>query len=66
MDLLAMTTYRFTPVLALDVGGAYARLEDSVSGYYRGVQSAGGPGFNQAAGDSRSKWALFARLQAEF
>jgi hypothetical protein len=65
-DLLAMATYRFNPVLALDVGAGWAELEDSVSGYWRGVQGTGGAGFNQPAGSDRSKWALFARLQAEF
>jgi hypothetical protein len=66
IDLLAMGTYRFNPVLALDFGASYAELEDSVSGYFRGVQTAGGAGFNQAVGQERTKWALFARLQAEF
>lgn len=64
IDLMAMATYRFNQVLALDVGAAYAQLEDSVSGYFRGVQ--GGAGFNQAQGESRDKYALFARIQAEF
>jgi len=46
------------------MGGAYAQLKDSVSGYWQGVQ--GGAGFNQAAGENRSKFVLFGRLQAAF
>lgn len=65
VDLLAMTTYRFNPVFALDLGVAYAQLEDSVSGYFQGVQG-GPPAFNQAQGDDRDKVALFGRIQAEF
>ncbi len=63
-DLLAMGTYRFTQVLALDFGVAYASLNDSVSGYFQGVQ--GGAGFNQDQGVERDKLAIFSRLQAEF
>jgi hypothetical protein len=62
VDVLAMGTYRFGKALALDVGAAYARLEDSVSGYQQGAAGA----FNQPAGARRDKRALFARLQAEF
>jgi hypothetical protein len=65
-DLLAMGTYQFNKVLALDIGGAYAKLEDSVSGYFQGVQNPGGPAFNQARGEDRNKWAFFGRIQAEF
>ena len=66
-DLLAMGTYRFTKIFALDFGAGYADLNDSVSGYSQGVQTGGGaPFFNQAAGTERDKWALFGRLQAEF
>lgn len=64
IDFLAMLTYRFNNVLALDLGADYARLEDSVSGYFQGVQ--GGAAFNQAQGVERDKFALFGRLQAEF
>lgn len=64
IDFLAMLTYRFNDVLALDLGADYARLEDSVSGYFQGVQ--GGAAFNQAQGVERDKFALFGRLQAEF
>ena len=66
-DLLAMGTYRFTKIFALDFGAGYADLNDSVSGYFQGVQNGGGgASFNQAAGTERDKWALFGRLQAEF
>ena len=66
-DFLAMGTYRFTKILALDFGAAYANLNDSVSGYFQGVQNGGtGAAFNQAAGTERDKWALFGRFQAEF
>jgi hypothetical protein len=64
IDLLAMGTYHFNDVLALDFGGAYARLRDSVSGYSSGV--IGGASFNQALDRERNKYALFTRLQAEF
>lgn len=63
-DFLAMGTYRFNRVLALDFGFAYARLKDALSGYSNGV--IGGAVFNQAAGVSRDKNAFFSRLQAEF
>ncbi len=63
-DFLAMGTYHFTDILALDFGIAYARLEDSVSGYPNGV--IGGTTFNQAVGEERDKRAFFTRLQAEF
>jgi hypothetical protein len=63
-DLLLMGTYRFNKYLALDFGGAFARLKDSVSGYSNGI--VGGAAFNQGIGVSRNKNALFARLQAEF
>jgi len=63
-DLLLMGTYRFTKILALDFGGAYAKLRDGVSGYSNGV--IGGATFNQGTGISRDKSALFTRLQAEF
>lgn len=68
-DLLAMGTYRFNRYFALDVGAAYANLEDSVSGYFQGVQSTSGisgAAFNQAKGENRDKYALFTRIQAEF
>lgn len=61
-DFLLLATYRFNRVLALDVGGGYARIEDSTSGYPNGVTGT----FNQAAGTSRTKTALVARMQAEF
>jgi hypothetical protein len=64
IDLLAMGTYHFNEILALDFGAAYARLRDSVSGYSGGV--IGGASFNQPVGRERNKYALFTRLQAEF
>lgn len=63
-DWLLMGTYRFNKYLALDFGGAYAKLKDSVSGYSNGI--VGGATFNQGVGVSRNKNALFTRLQAEF
>lgn len=63
-DAIFMGTYRFNKNLTLDAGVAYARLEDGLSGYSQGV--IGGTAFNQAAGTSRSKNAVFMRLQAEF
>ncbi|NCF17812.1 MAG: hypothetical protein GWP63_06190 [Haliea sp.] len=68
-DFLAMGTYRFNRYFVLDAGMAYARLKDSVSGYFQGVQSTtgnSGAGFNQARGEERDKYALFTRIQAEF
>jgi hypothetical protein len=64
IDALAMGTYHFNEILALDFGVAYARLRDSVSGYSNGV--IGGTSFNQAIGEERNKYAFFSRLQAEF
>lgn len=63
-DFLAMGTFRFNQILALDFGVAYARLEDSVSGYANGV--IGGAIFNRRVGKDRNKTAFFSRLQAEF
>ncbi len=63
-DFLAMGTYHFNEILALDFGAAYARLEDGVSGYSNGV--IGGASFNQAVDADRDKYAFFSRLQAEF
>lgn len=64
VDLLAMGTYHFNEILALDFGAAYARLKDSVSGYSNGV--IGGTTFNQPVDADRNKYAFFSRLQAEF
>ena len=64
LDFLAMGTYHFNEVLGLDFGAAYAKLEDSVSGYSNGV--IGGASFNQPVGRDRDKLAFFTRLQAEF
>ena len=71
LDLLAMGTYHVNDYLALDFGVGYARLGDSVSGYFKGVRSpllaAPSEGaFNQPPGDRRDKYVLFTRLQAEF
>jgi hypothetical protein len=63
-DFLAMGTYHFNQWLALDAGAAYARLGDSVSGYWQGVR--GGASFNQAPNEERNKYVFFTRLQAEF
>ena len=63
-DFLAMGTYHFNGFLALDFGGAYARLGDSVSGYPKGVLSA--DPFDQPLNDERDKYSFFTRLQAEF
>ena len=63
-DFLLMGTYRFNKYLALDFGGAFAKLKDSVSGYSNGI--VGGAAFNQGVGVTRNKNALFTRLQAEF
>jgi len=63
-DLVAIGTYRFTKEFALDLGAAYARLNDSVSGYFQGVQ--GGVTFNQDEDVDRDKLVFFGRLQAEF
>lgn len=67
-DSLAMGTYRFNKVFALDLGVAYAKLKDSASGYFQGVQNpgGGGPAFNQDEGKDRNKVAFFGRIQAEF
>lgn len=64
VDFIAMGTYHFNEIFALDFGAAFAMLEDSVSGYSNGV--IGGTTFNQGASYERNKTALFTRLQAEF
>lgn len=64
IDLMVMGSYQLHKYLALDFGAAFARVEDAVSGYSNGV--IGGTGFNQAAGTSRNKTALFTRLQTEY
>lgn len=61
-EVMGMGTYRLTPVLALDFGAAYARLNDGLSGYAEGAAGL----FNQEAGVVRRKTAFFSRLQAEF
>ncbi|MEK8088557.1 hypothetical protein [Thermithiobacillus plumbiphilus] len=61
-DVLAMGTYRFTKVLALNFGADYAKVKDSDSGYFQGAAGE----FNQGVGVNRNKLALFSRLQAEF
>lgn len=61
-DIIAMGTYRFNKILALDFGADYAKIKDGDSGYYQGAAGA----FNQLVGMERSKMALFSRLQAEF
>ena len=67
VDLMVMGTYHFTKELGLDMGIAYSRLNDGVSGYFQGVQAMGlGPAFNQLQGTQRNKLVLFGRLQAEF
>ena len=63
-DFLVMGSYHFNSFLALDVGAAYARLGDAVSGYSSGV--IGGAGFNQPLDSDRDKYGFFSRLQAEF
>ncbi len=63
-DSLAMVSYSLNPYLTVDVGGAYARLEDSVSGYWQNAN--GGADFNQAPGTDRDKYAIFSRIQIEF
>ncbi len=63
-DLLLMGTYRFNKILVLDFGAGHAQLKDALSGYAQGV--IGGAAFNQAPGTTRTKTALFSRLQAEF
>lgn len=62
VDFLLMATYRFNRVLALDLGGAFARIEDTASGYPNGLSGE----FSQAAGTTRDKTAVVARMQAEF
>jgi hypothetical protein len=65
LDLLAMGTYDITPVLKLDLGLAYAQLEDSLSGTEAGVVM--GSSYNAPfAGVSRKKSAFFGRIQLEF
>ena len=63
-DFLAMGTYHFNPVLALDFGVAYARLGGGVSSYASGLID--GAQFNGGPSDRRDKVALFTRIQAEF
>ena len=68
VDAIAMGTYHFNEILALDLGGAYARLGDGVSGYSNGAKGSvvGGADFNGPLGERRHKYAFFVRLQAEF
>jgi hypothetical protein len=63
-DFLAMGTYRFDDVLALDFGVTYVHLGDAVSGYWQGLTAE--TGFNGLAGETRDKTVLFTRLQAEY
>ncbi len=63
-DYLLMFTYHLSKVLSLDLGGAYARIENSVSGYGSGVFN--GASFTSPKGQVRDKTAFFTRLQAEF
>jgi len=61
-EAMVMATLHLTPVLALDLGIAFAALGDGASGYHQGPAG----DFNQEAGTKRNKNALFTRLQAEF
>lgn len=73
-DLLLMGAYRFKKYIALDFGGAFAKLKNIVSGYCNGI--VGAAAFNQEGSHtndalsairvSRNKNALFTRLQPEF
>ncbi len=62
IDGIAMLSYHFTRILALDFGVAAASLNDSNSPYFVGTQGS----FATPAGTDRTKVAGFARLQAEF
>ncbi len=64
LDSVIMGQHRFNKYLGLDLGIAYAKIHDSLSGYTHGV--IGSTSFNQAAGVTRHKTALFGRLQLEF
>lgn len=44
-DLLLMGAYRFKKYIALDFGGAFAKLKNIVSGYCNGI--VGAAAFNQ-------------------
>ena len=61
-----MGIYKLTDFLELDLGFAYAHLQDSVSGYGQGIQNGGKVLFNQDVGKKRDKIVTFGRLQAEF
>ncbi len=63
-DSILMFSFTLHEYLTLDVGGDYAQLEDSVSGYWQGA--VGGADFNQAVGVDRDKYALFTRIQVEY
>lgn len=63
-DAVAMYAYDFNDYLSIDIGIDYAQLNDSLSGYTKGVIY--GTSFNQAQGVTRYKTAIFSRLQLEF
>lgn len=64
LDSTLMGSYYFNNYLSLDLGLDFAQINDSLSGYSKGV--IGGTSFNQNQGVSRNKLALFGRLQLEF
>lgn len=64
IDGVLMGSYLFNRYLSLDLGIAHARLHDSLSGYSRTLN--GESAFNQSEGMTRTKTALFGRLQLAF
>jgi hypothetical protein len=63
-DSVLMGKYKLNKFLGLDFGIAHAQLNDSLSGYGNSVL--GVASFNQSAGTTRNKTAIFGRLQLEF
>lgn len=70
IDVIALATYTLSKIISLDVGAAFAQLEDSVSSYEKRTVEVTTENemnlFNQTVGVSRNKTALFMRLLAKF
>ncbi|MCD6259569.1 MAG: hypothetical protein J7J31_08205 [Helicobacteraceae bacterium] len=64
IDSVVMTQLRLHKYLGLDLGVAYARIYDGLSGYSKGV--IGQTNLNNAQNETRDKLAFYGRLQLEF
>lgn len=64
LDSVVMTQFLLHKYLGLDLGVAYARIYDGLSGYNKGV--IGQTSLNNAQNETRDKLAFYGRLQLEF